>query len=255
VTCPYQFFARHLLRLNERDEVPEEMDKRDYGSLVHRILARFHAAHPILINHTAAELNAALLQISLDGFAAVEAEAYLASAWRLRWSKHIEAYVAWALAREAAGYRYESAETPFAREVNWGEGQHTRLEGRVDRVDSHAGAVALLDYKTQSRQTLNKKLDPDAEDVQLTAYAWLAGATGFVTEAGFVTLDADKVENLDWKTDLPAAAEAEGERLRAVLAGLAQGQPLRAQGAPQACEWCEMRGLCRHEHLDELPQT
>jgi len=254
VTCPYQFFARHLLRLNERDEVPEEMDKRDYGSLVHRILARFHAAHPILINHTAAELNAALLQISLDGFAAVEAEAYLASAWRLRWSKHIEAYVAWALAREAAGYRYESAETPFAREIDWGESQSTRLEGRADRVDSHAGAVALLDYKTQSRQTLNKKLNPDAEDVQLTAYAWLAGATGFVSEAGFVTLDTDKVENLDWKTDLPAAAAAEGERLRAVLAGLAQGQPLPAQGAPQACEWCEMRGLCRHEHLDALPQ-
>jgi ATP-dependent helicase/nuclease subunit B len=252
VTCPYQFFARHLLRLNERDEVPEEMDKRDYGSLVHRILARFHAAHPILSIHTAAELNATLLQISLDGFAAAEAEAYLASAWRLRWCKHIEAYVAWAQAREAAGYRYESAETPFAREINWGESQSTRLEGRADRVDRHAGAVALLDYKTQSRQTLNRKLDPNAEDVQLTAYAWLAGATGFVTEAGFVTLDADKVENLDWKTDLPAAAAAEGERLRAVLAGLAQGQPLPAQGAPQACEWCEMRGLCRHEHLDEL---
>jgi ATP-dependent helicase/nuclease subunit B len=250
VTCPYQFFARHLLRLNERDEVPEEMDKRDYGSLVHRILARFHAAHPILSVHSAAELDAALRQISLDGFAAAEAESYLASAWRLRWSQHIEAYLAWALAREAAGYRYASAETPFARDVVWGADQATRLEGRADRVDSHDDALALLDYKTQSRSTLNRKLDACAEDVQLTAYAWLAGAS----EAGFVTLDADKVENLDWKTDLPAAAAAEGERLRDVLAGLAQGLPLPAQGAPQACAWCEMRGLCRHEHLDELSQ-
>ncbi|MDP2788408.1 MAG: PD-(D/E)XK nuclease family protein [Pseudomonadota bacterium] len=251
VACPYQFFARHLLRLNERDEVPEEMDKRDYGSLVHRILARFHAAHPVLSDRPAAELSASLLQISLDGFAEAEAEAYLAGAWRQRWSQRIEAYVAWALAREVAGYRYESAETPFMREVEWGEGQRTRLEGRADRVDRHAGlhpnALALLDYKTQSRQTLNKKLDPNAEDVQLTAYAWLADAS----EAGFVTLDADKVENLDWKTDLPTAAAAEGERLRTVLAGLAQGQPLPAQGAPHVCAWCEMRGLCRREHLDE----
>jgi ATP-dependent helicase/nuclease subunit B len=250
VTCPYQFFARHLLRLNERDDVPEEMDKCDYGSLVHRILARFHAAHPILSVHSAAELDAALRQISLDEFAAAEAESYLASAWRLRWSQHIEAYLAWALAREAAGYRYASAETPFARDVVWGADQATRLEGRADRVDSHDDALALLDYKTQSRSTLNRKLDACAEDVQLTAYAWLAGAS----EAGFVTLDADKVENLDWKTDLPAAAAAEGERLRDVLAGLAQGLPLPAQGAPQACAWCEMRGLCRHEHLDELSQ-
>ncbi|OYY94931.1 MAG: hypothetical protein B7Y41_05070 [Hydrogenophilales bacterium 28-61-23] len=247
VACPYQFFARHLLRLNERDEVAEEMDKRDYGSLVHRILARFHAAHPVLSVHSPDDLRASLLRISLDGFAEAEAEAYLAGAWRLRWSQHIEAYVAWALTREAAGYLYASAETPFMREVEWGDGQSTRLEGRADRVDNHDGALALLDYKTQSRQTLNKKLDANAEDVQLTAYAWLAGAS----EAGFVTLDADKVENLDWTADMPSAAAAEGERLRAVLAGLAQGAPLPAQGVPQVCAWCEMRGLCRREHLDD----
>lgn len=253
VACPYQFFARHLLRLNERDEVPEEMDKRDYGTLVHRILARFHAAHPVLSAHTTDALCARLHQLSLDGFAEAEAEAYLVRAWRLRWSKHIEAYVAWALAREAAGYRYESAETPFAREVAWGAGSvanhSTRLEGRADRVDRHGDAIALLDYKTQARQTLTKKLDPNAEDVQLTAYAWLAGAS----EAGFVALDEDKIGNLDWKADLPAAAAAEGERLRGVMAGIAQGLPLPAQGAEPVCAWCEMRGLCRREHLDELP--
>jgi len=251
VACPYQFFARHLLRLNERDEVAEEMDKRDYGSLVHGILARFHVAHPILIAHAPDELIANLRQLSVDGFAEAEAEAYLAGAWRRRWSQHIESYVAWALAREAEGYRFDSAETPFKRDVEWGAGQATRLEGRADRVDRQGEALALLDYKTQSRQTLIRKLDPTAEDVQLTAYAWLADASGFVTHAGFVTLDADKVENLDWKTDLPAAAAAEGERLRAVLAGIAQGLPLPAQGAPQVCAWCEMRGLCRREHGDD----
>jgi hypothetical protein len=64
-------------------------------------------------------------------------------------------------------------------------------------------------------------------------------------------LDADKVDNLDWKEDLPAAAQAEGERLRTVLSGMADGLPLAAQGAPQACERCEMRGLCRREHDDD----
>jgi ATP-dependent helicase/nuclease subunit B len=116
-------------------------------------------------------------------------------------------------------------------------------------VDRNGEALALLDYKTQSRQTLKKKLDPNAEDVQLTAYAWLADAA----EAGFVMLDADKVDNLDWDADLPTAAAMEGERLRNVLAGMAQGLPLPAQGTPQVCKWCEMRGLCRREHLDELP--
>lgn len=157
--------------------------------------------------------------------------------------------MAWALRREAEGYRFDSAETPFKRDVEWGAGQMTRLEGRADRVDRFGESLALLDYKTQSRQTLNKKLDPNAEDVQLTAYAWLAEAAA----AGFVMLDADKVDTLDWQADLPAAAQAEGARLRTVLSGMAQGLPLPAQGAPQACEHCEMRGLCRREHLDELP--
>jgi len=252
VSCPYQFFARHLLRLNERDDVPEEMDKRDYGSLVHGILARFHIAHPRLSAHTSQDLIASLQQLSQEGFATAAAEAYLAGIWLQRWQQHIESYVAWALQREALGFQFESAETPFKRDIEWAPGQSTRLEGRADRVDRngrlHPNSVSLLDYKTQSRQTLKKKLDLNAEDVQLTAYAWLADAA----EAGFVMLDADKVDNLDWDADLPAAAEMEGERLRAVLAGMAQGFPLPAQGAPQVCKWCEMRGLCRREHLDEV---
>lgn len=247
VNCPYQFFARHLLRLNERDDVPEEMNKRDYGSLLHAILARFHEAHPSLAAHAPETLVTRLHEFSLAAFAEAEAESYLAGAWRQRWSKKIDAYVDWALQREAAGYRFDSAETPFKRDIVWADDRVTRLEGRADRVDKYGEGLALLDYKTQSRQTLNKKLDPNAEDVQLTAYAWLAAANS----AGFVMLDADKVDNLDWKDDLPAAAAAEGERLQVVLAGMAAGRPLQAQGTPQACEWCEMRGLCRHEHQNE----
>jgi ATP-dependent helicase/nuclease subunit B len=244
VACPYQFHARHLLRLNERDEVPEEMDKADYGSLVHRILARFHDGHPVLEGGTADDLAADLRALGRQVFAEAESASYLASVWRLRWERKVQAYIEWALARERAGYRYLSAETPLARDVTWGEGRSTRLHGRADRLDERDGETALLDYKTQSRQTLKAKLEGGGEDVQLTAYAWLAAAG----EAGFVTVDADKVETLGWKEGLAAAAEAEAGRLRDVLAGLAAGAPLKPQGAPATCGWCEMRGLCRRDH-------
>ena len=244
MACPYQFFARHLCRLNERDEVPEEMDKADYGSLVHRILARFHESRPVLGEATPGDLTAVLMELSRAVFAPAEANSYLALAWRLRWERHIPAYVEWALARERGGYRFRGAETPLAREVVWGEGGVTQLHGRADRLDDHLDGPALLDYKTQSPQTLKRKLSVPGEDVQLPAYAWLAEAT----QAGFVTVDADKVETLDWPQDLAEAAEAEAARLGAVLAGLAAGAPLPAQGAPETCAWCEMRGLCRIEH-------
>lgn len=246
VACPYQFHARHLLRLNERDEVPEDMDKADYGSLVHRILARFHEAHPDLGGAAAEGLEADLRALSRQVFADAESGGYLASVWRLRWERRIPAYVGWALGREREGYRFRCAETPLARDVEWRDGRRTQLHGRADRLDDKDGAATLLDYKTQSRQTLKRKLAGDGEDVQLSAYAWLADAR----EAGFVTVDDDKVATLNWPEGLAEAADAEAARLRAVLAGMDAGALLPAQGAPATCEWCEMRGLCRREHQD-----
>ncbi|MDD5390893.1 MAG: PD-(D/E)XK nuclease family protein [Gallionellaceae bacterium] len=244
VSCPYQFFARHLLGLGELDEVPEEMDKADYGSLVHKVLADFHSRRPLLAGNEAGELEADLLATSERIFAPSEARGYLAGAWRLRWQRHIPAYLDWALQREADGYHFAKAEEKLSRLIEWSPEQGTRLEGRADRLDQGTDGAALLDYKTQSKQTLRHKLDENAEDVQLTAYAWITGAA----EAGFVTLDDDKVETLLWKGDLAEAAAAEGERLTHVFAALAAGAPLPANAAPKTCEWCEMRGLCRREH-------
>lgn len=249
VSCPYQFFARHLLGLGELDEVPEEMDKADYGSLVHKVLADFHSRRPLLAGGEPGELEADLLATSARIFAPSEARGYLAGAWRLRWERHIPAYLDWALRREADGYRFTKAEEKLARLIEWSPEQGTRLEGRADRLDQGADGAALLDYKTQAKQALRHKLDENAEDVQLTAYAWITGAA----EAGFVTLDDDKVETLAWTGDLAEAAAAEGERLAHVFAALAAGAPLPANAAQQTCEWCEMRGLCRREHLSPPP--
>lgn len=244
VSCPYQFFARHLLGLNELDDVPEEMDKADYGSLVHQVLADFHSRRPTLAGSERGELEADLRATGERVFAPAEARGYLAGAWRLRWERHIPAYLDWASRREADGYRFTKAEEKLARLIAWSPERGTRLEGRADRLDQGTDGVALLDYKTQSKQTLRHKLDESAEDAQLTAYAWITGAA----EAGFVTLDDDKVETLLWKGDLRAAAAAEGERLVNVFAALAAGAPLPANAAAKTCEWCEMRGLCRREH-------
>ena len=46
VACPYQFHARYVLGLAELDDVQEMIEKKDYGSLVHGVLTRFHGAHP-----------------------------------------------------------------------------------------------------------------------------------------------------------------------------------------------------------------
>jgi ATP-dependent helicase/nuclease subunit B len=252
VACPYQFFARHVLGLNEQDEMPEEMDKAEYGSLVHRILARFHTSHPTLAGTAPGIWETHLNELTTAIFAPVEARDFQATAWRLRWERHIPAYVAWALEYEAAGWRFQSAETPLEKAVSWGESSQTLLYGRADRLDRKAGepadSLAVLDYKTQARQTLKAKLDPAGEDVQLAAYAWLADAA----EAGFVAVDEKKVALMraEGGEALAERAETEAGRIAQTLAHLAAGQGLPAHGAPGTCAWCEMQGLCRRAHKE-----
>ena len=252
VACPYQFFARHILGLNEQDEMPEEMDKAEYGSLVHRILARFHANHPVLAGTEPGILQTRLSELTTAIFTPVEARDFQATAWHLRWERHIPTYVAWALEHETAGWRFQSAETPLEKTVAWGESGQTLLYGRADRLDRKADEAgnhtAVLDYKTQARQTLKAKLDPAGEDVQLAAYAWLAGAD----EAGFVTVDEKKVTLMQAEGGeaLAQRATAEAGRIAETLAAMAAGQPLPAHGAPGTCAWCEMQGLCRRAHRE-----
>lgn len=248
VACPYQFFARHILGLNEQDEMPEEMDKAEYGSLVHRVLARFHTEHPRLESAPPAHWEARLAALSAAVFAPAEKRNFQATAWRLRWERHIPDYVVWALAHEAEGWRFQSAETPLEKAVPWGEGRETLMYGRADRLDLRDGDLAVLDYKTQARQTLLAKLDPAGEDVQLAAYAWLAAAA----EAGFITVDEKKVALLQAAAGdtLRERGMAEAGRIAATMEAMAAGQALPAHGAPGTCTWCEMEGLCRRAHRD-----
>lgn len=244
VACPYRYFARYGLGLGEEEEVAEEMEKRDYGELVHAILARFHAAHPLLAEAGREALLADLQRISQLEFAQWLASFPLAEAWLLRWEKQLAGYLDWALAREAQGYRWTAAEQRFEQPLDFGDGRTVMLQGRLDRIDMGPNGPVVLDYKTQSRQTLRKKLKQPGEDVQLPFYALLTGAA----EAAFVGLDDEKLSALGLEGGLTEAAAAEAERLVATLQALDAGAPMPAQGAPETCQWCEMRGLCRRDH-------
>lgn len=247
VACPYQFWARHQLRLNERDEVPEDLDKADYGQLLHALLADFHRAHPRLADHDAERLRTDLAAASERVFDAAMGRGYFTLAWRQRWQRQMEGYLAWALAWEQAGHRFEAAEVPVTRLLARADGGTTALEGRVDRIDQGERGGCVLDYKTQTRATLRRKLGTPGEDVQLGAYAWLTQAA----EACFVALDDAPVGELPWPGDPPVAAQQEEQRLRTALDALAAGAPLPAWGAPATCAWCEMVGLCRRPYHDD----
>jgi ATP-dependent helicase/nuclease subunit B len=244
VACPYQFFARYILALAEAEAVAEEMEKRDYGELVHALLHAFHARHPHLGETTHEALVEALLHIGREVFAPYRRKSYLTLAWQLRWERRAPAYVDWALAREAQGYRWQAGEVRITRSLVLPRGGSLTLYGRLDRVEAGPAGQAVLDYKTRSRASLRDSLKWPGEDVQLPFYGLLTDAA----EAAYVALDDDKVGTLAPSGDLPSLTALERDRLIATLDALQAGAPLPANGAEQTCALCEMRGLCRRDH-------
>ena len=256
VACPYRFYARHVLGLGELDEVSEDLDKRGYGELVHRILERFHAAHPAIAALTPGAALAALRAIGDEVFAAAVADNFLATGWRLRWEKRLVAYLDWQRALEAEGWRWREAEARVARRLPLPDGEEVELYGRIDRIDARAddaSCVALYDYKTQRAAAIAGRL---ADDVQLPVYALLYGVAADVERAAYIALDDERIvavaaggDDEAGEPSLAEAAEAQGERLVRLLSELRAGAALPAHGADRVCTFCEMRGLCRRDHV------
>ncbi|MFZ5502096.1 MAG: PD-(D/E)XK nuclease family protein [Pseudomonadota bacterium] len=236
VACPYQFYARCILRLNELDEVQEGIEKRDYGERVHTILQRFHARYPAVGAHSAAHMETVLRQISAEVFADLLLHDFAAHAWLARWYKSLPAYLAWQESNETEGWCYSAAESAFELELDG-----IRLRGRSDRLDVKENECKVLDYKTQGDQLLRNKLKDPGEDVQLACYA-LAHQAG---EAAFVSIDNGKVKTVGLKDDVAKLAQLNVERLEQMFLQMRNGAGLPANGIDQVCGYCEMRGLCR----------
>ena len=236
VACPYQFYARHILRLNELDEVPEAIEKRDYGERVHDILRRFHERYPQVTGHPAAEMDAALREISEQVFADLLKQDFAARAWLARWFKSLPAYLEWQMENEAQGWRHAGAESGFEKEL-----EGVRLRGRIDRMDVKERDKLVLDYKTQRDQYLRDKLKDAGEDVQLACYAYAQEAN----KAAFVSIESGKVKTVAPKDDISQLAHLNTERLVHVMSRIRAGAGLPANGIDQVCMYCEVRGVCR----------
>jgi ATP-dependent helicase/nuclease subunit B len=255
VACPYQFYARHILRLNELDEVQETIEKREYGERVHVILQKFHERYPQVIGHAAEEMETALRQISEEVFADLLAQDFTARAWLARWFRSLPAYLEWQAGNEAQGWRYAEAESKFDWQL-----EGVRLRGRIDRLDVRAQekrvlregrceaagnppaySLRVLDYKTQSDQLLRNKLREPGEDVQLACYAYAHEAA----DAAFVSIENGKVKLVEPADDVPQLAQLNVERLVQVMAQIRAGAGMPANGIDAICGYCEMRGVCR----------
>jgi ATP-dependent helicase/nuclease subunit B len=252
VACPYQYFSRYVLRLNELDEVREVIDKRDYGTWIHAVLHRFHNTYSLLLNEDRTRMESELHRISIDVFSDGLQQDYLTQAWMQAWQALIPIYVEWQLQREKSGWRYLVGEEQFEVAIT----QDLTLYGRIDRVDQHMdplNSVCVLDYKTQSESGLKRKLIDPGEDVQLPCYVYARGGQ----HAVFVSLAENDVQEVEPKYDVTELVRLNTDRLVTLFSQLRHGAALPANGVQAVCDYCEMRGLCRQGgwELDSIPHS
>ena len=246
VACPYQYFARHILGLNQLDDIRAEMAKSDYGQAVHLILKTFHLAHARVSELPYATLVAELTRISRQVFAPLLDNDYYVHAWQQRWLAKIPAYLDWQIQREQDGWQWHDGEVAKQRSFMLDDEHAIILYGRLDRIDKAAAGYAVLDYKTSASKDLNEKVKQADEDVQLAAYALLMQAE--VVQTAFVSLDSDNISAIELAADVGEAAASCGERLVTLFRQLHQQAPLPANGIEPVCRHCDVRGLCRRDH-------
>lgn len=250
--CPYQFFAGRMLGLAGLESLSDDLEKRDIGNLLHRVLLQYHQEIHDADERDDARRLARLQQISDTVFGKQMAEDGNAISYYRRWCEVLPSYVVWQAAREEMGWHWRGGELDAGVDVAMPDGVPLRLAGRIDRLDKGPdGAHAVLDYKTQPASRLRRKVGDAEEDCQLAFYGLLradAVAGSWVALEGVKQGGRDSAPGAQREVDLPefqAAVTWLERQLRHDVGRLRQGAKLPAFGDAAACTYCEARGLCR----------
>ncbi len=239
--CPYRFFALRLLKLNEADELDAEVDKRDFGNWLHRLLFHFHLglnenagadrpAQERLIN-TAAEQATADLGLSAAGFLPFSAA----------WPRVRAGYLDWLEGHRASGHVFAQGEA--WKELRLGP---VTLVGKLDRLDRRRdGGLLVIDYKSESRTRTAERITAGNEDTQLAFYAALIDVDNIA--ASYVNVGEKDDTHVYTQPDIVALRGQLADGILADLQGIAEGKALPAMGEGFACEYCAARGLCRKD--------
>lgn len=170
LACPFRFYLKHILGMEELSDRKTELDVMEFGTLVHFALqrmaqnermrssedehriARFlHAQAEAWARERFGESPPLTVQIQLD-----------AARSRLSAAARVQAALA------AEGWEIIRSEMKIRGRMNG-----MALSGRIDRVDRHrrTGAIRLLDYKTSDEAVPPEKSHLESASGELRPYA------------------------------------------------------------------------------------
>jgi RecB family exonuclease len=266
-TCPFKFFAQHVLRLEEEPDDEEVMDPRRQGQFVHKVFETFFTewqekGHGAI---TAANLEAARLLFTVvvdralkalpEGEAGLERTRLLGSSaaaglgeavFRMEAERPIPVLER-LLEHELRG--------PFVVATDTGSRQ-VHLKGKADRVDLLAdGTFRLIDYKLGWPPDRNRALQLPIYSV--CAEQRLAGRHGrrwVLGEAMYLAFKGPKrvvplFTTPSARDEILATAQ---QRLGDTLEAIDRGEFPPTPDDVYRCETCSFASVCRKDYVGDV---
>jgi ATP-dependent helicase/nuclease subunit B len=173
VRDPYAIFARHVLKLDALDPIAGTPGAAERGTIVHDVLGRFAAEHPVALPPQA---FARLLQMGQDAFRPI-AEAFpdLYATWWPRFERLAAAFAAWEEARRPDLMQVH-AERSGSLQIPLPDGGAFTLRARADRIEARRdGGFTLIDFKTGTPPGVNEVFAGFAPQLTLEAAMLMRG--------------------------------------------------------------------------------
>lgn len=263
--CPFKFFARHVLRLEEEDDDEEARRARRQGQFLHRVFQAFFLEWGetgrgaitlesldearILFARTVApqldalsEDEAALERTRLFGSAAAEGLAEIVF--------RIEAESAAVVLERLLEYRLAG---PFELEAQ-GRRRRVSLNGIADRIDLlNDGTLRVIDYK--AGRPPNPKRMLQVPLYTLCAARQLEGRHGRSWEpgdGGYIAFrDARRFVAMGSVGSLGKALEDAQARALTAVDGIEAGEFPPTPLEPFGCTFCRYAGVCRKDYVGD----
>ncbi len=290
--CGFRTLAHKLLGVEREEPGEDDLAARERGSLLHRCLdsffRRLDEEARLPLRGDAAELQT-LTEVAAEEMEAFAAEEHVGrrALWELRRGELLRTLQDIVEAESSERGRPTEFERRFGYADSWEAlripdptgTEIAFVRGAIDRIDrDDGGALLVIDYKSSSRQTLSRKLQPAgllAPEFQLALYAALLRQREPASDvdAAYISLrDAERSATLRDATtkvvDFGALLEMDPTR-RAELRRL-PGPPLNLadevwarvgkmrQGLfpvqPLSCDFCELKPACRIVALPPDPE-
>jgi len=194
LACPYRFWLRNVLKLDDEKDDMYELDYALFGILVHGVLEDFGKNESVRNSTNLKEIIDYLVNAVDDEVQKVFGKfPYHTINVQAEMAKHrLRTFAEIQVARSKEGWSIVESE----RKIKWNVGTETEpfiVVGKVDRIDQHEdGRIQVLDYKTSSKSARSVHgTGGEWKDLQLPIYRHLADSIGYqidTVETGYVLI-------------------------------------------------------------------